>query len=347
MPAITSGKVLVTGANGYIAQWLVRKLLEQGYAVRGTVRSESKAQQLRETFASHDKLETMVIEDITKEHAFDEAVRDVDAIAHLASPNIVGVDDPEELIAPAVRGTTRVLESALAYGASVKRIVLTSSCAAIREFRDLPRTFTEDDWNEASLAEVRTHGRAASITDKYCTSKVLAERAAWEFVERQKREGGIGWDLVSICPSYVFGPPMLPASSPAEMANSLREWYEAVIVKARDQIEVRSDGMVVEMCWVDVRDVAEAHVLAFQKEDAGGQRIIASEGSWKWQDFVKAAHEADGSLPGGDATYRPASAKHNFVFDASKSTRVLGLKYRTKQESTRDMIYAFKTQGLL
>jgi len=66
MPAITSGKVLVTGANGYIALWLVRKLLEQGYAVRGTVRSETKAQQLRETFASHEKLETVVIPDITK-----------------------------------------------------------------------------------------------------------------------------------------------------------------------------------------------------------------------------------------------------------------------------------------
>ncbi|KAH9838557.1 NAD(P)-binding protein [Rhodofomes roseus] len=347
MPAITSGKILVTGANGYIALWLVRKLLDQGYAVRGTVRSEGKARHLRETFRSHNRLETIVIEDITKEGAFDEAVNGVDAIAHLASPVVLGVDNPEELIAPAVRGTMRVFESALAYGTSVQRIVLTSSCAAIREFRDLPRTFTEEDWNDASLAEVRARGPAASITDKYCASKVLAERAAWEFVEKNRREGKIGWDLVVICPSYVFGPPMLPVRSPAEMANSLREWYETVIVKAKDQTDVRSDGMVVEMCWVDVRDVAEAHVLAFQKKEAGEERIIASEGPWRWQDFVKAAHEADACLPPGDATYDPTVAGHSFLFDAAKSMNILELKYHTKQESTDDMIRGFKAHGLL
>ncbi|TFY67701.1 hypothetical protein EVJ58_g1468 [Rhodofomes roseus] len=323
MPAITSGKILVTGANGYIALWLVRKLLDQGYAVRGTVRSEGKARHLRETFRSHNRLETIVIEDITKEGAFDEAVNGVDAIAHLASPVVLGVDNPEELIAPAVRGTMRVFESALAYGTSVQRIVLTSSCAAIREFRDLPRTFTEEDWNDASLAEVRARGPAASITDKYCASKVLAERAAWEFVEKNRREGKIGWDLVVICPS---------------------------------------------MCWVDVRDVAEAHVLAFQKKEAGEERIIASEGPWRWQDFgestfrtpaicdelmemyvseVKAAHEADACLPPGDATYDPTVAGHSFLFDAAKSMNILELKYHTKQESTDAMIRGFKAHGLL
>jgi uncharacterized protein YbjT (DUF2867 family) len=88
--------ILVTGANGYIAVHLVRELLEKGYRVRGTVRAESKATHLRKTFASYgDKLELVIVDDITKEGAFDEAVKGVDAVEHTASPFHTRFDDPQ------------------------------------------------------------------------------------------------------------------------------------------------------------------------------------------------------------------------------------------------------------
>ncbi|KZT25509.1 NAD(P)-binding protein [Neolentinus lepideus HHB14362 ss-1] len=118
MPAvIPPSKVLVTGANGYIAIWVVRRLLEKGYSVRGIVRSESKAEHLRQLFNEYGgKHEVVVVEDITKEGTFDEAVKDIDAIEHTASPFHLLADDPNEFIEPAVKGTLGVLQSALKYG---------------------------------------------------------------------------------------------------------------------------------------------------------------------------------------------------------------------------------------
>ncbi|KAK7687131.1 hypothetical protein QCA50_009634 [Cerrena zonata] len=128
MPSITTGKVLVTGANGFIAVWLVKDLLEKGFSVRGTVRSEAKGEHIKKLFSQYgDKLEIVIVDDITKEDAFDEVVKGVDAIEHTASPFHFNVSDPQELIRPAVAGTTSVLQSALKFGTSVKRVVVLSS----------------------------------------------------------------------------------------------------------------------------------------------------------------------------------------------------------------------------
>lgn len=106
MPTVPLGsKVLVTGANGYIAVWVVRTLLEKGYHVRGTIRSADKGVHLKEMFTKAgygDNFETVVVEDITKEGAFDEAVKGVDAIEHTASPFHFKADDPQ--------GTARLIQ---------------------------------------------------------------------------------------------------------------------------------------------------------------------------------------------------------------------------------------------
>ncbi|KAJ7186271.1 hypothetical protein GGX14DRAFT_409254 [Mycena pura] len=106
--------------------------------------------------------------------AFDEAVKGVDAIEHIASPCHFHADDPAELLEPAIRGTVGILESARKYGTAVKRVVVTSSCAAVMTVSDQPQF----------LSEVEEKGRAASAEAKYNTSKILAERAAWDFVAK-------------------------------------------------------------------------------------------------------------------------------------------------------------------
>jgi nucleoside-diphosphate-sugar epimerase len=218
-------KVLVTGANGYLAVWVVKKYLEAGYTVRGTVRSLSKSAFLTDKFSDYgDRFELVVVDDITKGGAFDEAVKGVDVIAHTASPFHYKATNPDgvlplfffselwtfllnkpysDLIIPAVKGTMSILNSALKYGDTVKRFVLTSSCVAILESSTVPRFFTESDWNNAAVEAVKTQGSAAGPYTLYMASKTLAEKAAWEFVAEHKSE--ISWDLVSMNPAYIFG----------------------------------------------------------------------------------------------------------------------------------------------
>ncbi|KDN49976.1 hypothetical protein RSAG8_01312, partial [Rhizoctonia solani AG-8 WAC10335] len=156
--------VLVTGASGFIAVWVVKTFLEAGYSVRGTVRSASKGDYLVNLFKSYgDKFQYVIVEDIVKEGAFDEAVKGVDAVAHTASPFHFHADDPETLIDPAVKGTIGVLASVHKYAPTVQRIVITSSVAAIMDSSKPNGTvFTESDWNTFSPREIETKGKAAA-----------------------------------------------------------------------------------------------------------------------------------------------------------------------------------------
>ncbi|OSD07838.1 NAD-P-binding protein [Trametes coccinea BRFM310] len=342
MPAITSGKVLVTGANGYIAVWVVKTLLEQGFSVRGTVRSESKAVHLRKLFKSYgDHFEVVIVEDITKDGAFDEAVKGVDAIEHTASPFHFKAIEPDELIVPAVHGTTSVLKSAQKYGTSVKRVVITSSCAAVLTPSTEPRVFSESDWNEASIQEVKEKGRDAAGPAKYRASKTLAERAAWEFYEQNK--GSLSWDLVVLNPPFVFGPAIHDVDIPDNLNESARDWFFNVV---RGKLD--NDALVnIGSSYVDVRDLALAHSLALQKPEAAGERIIVSAGPWKWQDFVSAAHRFDNRLPAGNKSYDPTKAVHLIQYSPDKERRILGIQFRSLEETTKDTIDDFKARGWL
>ena len=352
MPAIQPpARVLVTGANGYIAVWVVRTLLERGYSVRGTVRSADKGEFLKKLFSSYgDKLEVFIVEDITKEGAFDEAVKGMDAIEHTASPFHFNADDPKDLIGPAVNGTVGVLKSTLKHGSSVKRVVVTSSCASVLEERDTPTVFSEKDWNEKAIREVKEQGRQASNAAKYRASKTLAEKAAWEFHDQNK--SSISWDLSVLNPPFVFGPGIHETAGATALNTSAQMWYNNVA-------HPTSNGATNEFLaktgseWIDVRDLAEAHALAIEKEAAGGERIIVSQGVWKWQDFIDAANKISPppklsqKLPVGNpgAGSADPSTIHMMRYDTSKAARVLGLKYRSIEEMTRDTIADFEARG--
>ncbi|KAF5363173.1 hypothetical protein D9758_008392 [Tetrapyrgos nigripes] len=364
MPTIPTGsKVLVSGANGYIAAWLVRTLLEEGYIVRGTVRTEEKAKFLKKLFEKYaDKFEAVVVSDITSDGAFDEAVKGMDAIEHTASPFHFNADDPQELIGPAVKGTTGILQSALKFGKDVKRIVVTSSCASVLEIRPEPTKFSEEDWNELSAKEVQEQGRSAAAASKYRASKTLAERAAWDFYNKHKSE--ISWDLVVINPPFVFGPSIQDVSSPSALGTSAADWYATVVEGTKDA-NAPGPGLAGTE-WVDVRDVAKAHVRALQRKEAADQRIIVSAGPWKWQEWLDTANSLKPSpipshpnLPKG----KPGSSdkKYMTTYDASKSGRVLGIvsgpegaglgldgekvRYRTMEETTRDTLADVEAKG--
>ncbi|KAJ7064076.1 D-lactaldehyde dehydrogenase [Mycena amicta] len=335
MPAVTSGKVLVSGANGYIAVWVVRSLLEAGFSVRGAVRSADKGTHLSELFASYgDKFEVVLVEDITKEGAFDEAVKGMDAIEHTASPFHFNAEDPAELLEPAIKGTIGILESALKHAPTVKRIVVTSSVAAVLNVSDKPQTLNESNWNEQAVQEVEEKGRDASAASKYRASKMLAERAAWKFVEEHKSE--IGWDLVCVNPPLVVGPTIHAVSSPTGLNTSAFFMWNAF---------TKPGAAAGGGCWVDVRDLAAAHVQALKKEEAGGERIIICAGAFAWQDWLDAVPPSTGSkyqkgTPGAGKTH-----VHLLRYETAKGIKLLGIEYRSMEETARDTLEDYEKKG--
>ncbi len=183
--------VLVTGATGYVAGWLVKKLLEEGFSVHAAVRDPENKQKLKplNDIASKSKGKiTYFKTDLLDEGSYAESMKDCEVVFHTASPFVTDVKDPQkELIDPAKLGTRNVLEQANKTP-SVKRIVLTSSCAAIygdnADLADTPKgKFTEKDWNTSSSLK---HG-------PYSYSKILAEKEAWNIYEKQNQ-----WDLVTL-----------------------------------------------------------------------------------------------------------------------------------------------------
>jgi dihydroflavonol-4-reductase len=253
--------VLVTGASGFIGLHCVLQLLEQGYRVRGTVRSEGRAAEVREAMEANAGADAarrleLVEADLTRDEGWADAARGCTYVLHVASPFPNRVPEHEdELIRPAKEGTLRVLRAAAEAG--VRRVVLTSSLAAVSSGHphDNSRVFTEEDW---------------SIVERcppYPKSKTLAERAAWDFVAGL--EGDTPMELCVINPGAVLGP-------------VLNRHYSTSGEIARKLLMREIPGTAkLGFPWVDVRDVASAHIAAMTVPEAAGQRFCcAIEFGW-------------------------------------------------------------------
>jgi dihydroflavonol-4-reductase len=250
--ALNENLVTVTGAAGFIASHVVRELLERGYRVRGTVRSVAKQKELshlRGLPGAAERLE-LVEADLLADGSFDRAVAGAACVMHTASPYVIDVKDPQrDLVDPAVKGTRNVLTSCAAEPC-VKRVVLTSSMAAVTDEPESDRVLTEADWNEKS-----------SLTrNPYYYSKTLAERAAWDFVKQAR-----SFDLVVVNPFMVVGPSLAPGLNTSNQifVDLLQGTYPGIM----------------NLTWgfVDVRDVALAHVLAMETPQASGRYLCAAD----------------------------------------------------------------------
>jgi len=344
MPAITPGsKVLVTGANGFAAVHIVDVLLKKGYSVRATIRSASKGTYLKKIFAKYgDKLELVIVPDITKDDAFDGVIGGLDAILHTASPFFYDVEEPEELIRPAVNGTLSVLKSAAKAPGNIKRIIVFSSTVSIGIFRTTS-TYTEEEWNDEAVEDTKKNGKATNGLVKYSASKTLAERAAWEFYRKHK--ASLPWDLVAINPPWIFGPNLHEVDKPENLNTSSLRWFDMFFNPVFTEEELYSGAS-----WVDVRDVAAAHVAALEKEEAADERILVSAPAVTNQEYIEAAKRAAVSLgikgvQTGIKNYDPAKGKPASTFNEEKRNRILGIKITSVDDSVRDTIANFKERG--
>lgn len=250
----TKETVLVTGGTGFLGIHTVLQLLQQGYEVKTTLRSLSKKDTIIKALEEGgitDFLRLSFVEaDLTSDNNWDEAVKDCDYVLHVASP--FPAQDPKdenELIIPARDGALRVLKASR--DAGVKRVVLTSSFAAVGYSKDIKdHIFTEEDWTDVN-AELPA----------YIKSKTVAEKAAWEFIKKE----GNGLELSVINPVGIFGPAIGGITS-----ASLDIAVSGILNGTMNQTPVFTMGVV------DVRDVADIHIKAMVDPKAAGERFIAT-----------------------------------------------------------------------
>ncbi len=341
--------VAVTGGTGYIASWIVHDLLREGYDVRITVRDQSqveKYQYLRDIEKKYTGVLSVYEADLLKENSFDEAVNGADIVMHTASPFFLNdKDDPlHNLIEPAVLGTKNLLSSVNKFD-SVKRVVLTSSVAAIygdnRDMTDKGLTaLTEADWNDTS----DVHKNA------YSYSKTQAEKAAWAMMEAQQQ-----WDLVTIHPGFVMGPSLTKRVDSTSIHTLLRILHGEIAIGSPNLAFVFSD----------VRDVAKAHLLAAFTDKAKGRYIITSEagtllklGQIIDRNFLDAYKVPKRLVPkwlvwliGPSIGFTRTFVKNNIGYpldsDTSKSVKELGITYHTLEETVVDHVNQLKKDGLI
>jgi dihydroflavonol-4-reductase len=243
--------VLVTGGSGYVGTQLIAALLRDGRSVRATVRSlESEADvrvAMRRGDADDGGLEVVAAE-LTADEGWTAAAAGCEEVHHVASPiPAAQPDDPDELIVPAREGTLRALRAARDAGA--RRVVLTSSFAAVGYSPKPDAEYTEADWTDPD-----TPGLAP-----YPRSKAIAERAAWDFIER---EGG-DTELVVVNPTFILGPTLTTqARSSLQLTKAMLDGTMPVVRRQRFGV-------------ADVRDVADLHIRAMATPEAAGKRFLA------------------------------------------------------------------------
>ena len=329
--------VMVTGATGYVAGWLVKLLLDKGFTVHAPIRNpndKNKTKYLDKLAASAPGKLLYFEADLLREGSYDKAMQGCELVFHTASPFALNVKNAQrDLIDPAIKGTRNILNS-VNKTTSVKRVVLTSSVAAMYgDNKDLnmcpDRTITEECWNTTSSLKHQP----------YNFSKTMAEKEAWKMQNQQQR-----WDLVGINPSLVMG----PGISPDITSESFK------IIKQLGDGTTKMGAPDYEIGLVDVRDVAQAHFAAGLTPTANGRYIISGHNS-SILEVSKMLRDVYGSkypfptriipkfllwligpLAGFSRKMISRNIGYPFRADNSKSIEELAMSYRPAQVSVVD-----------
>ncbi|MEC9074481.1 MAG: aldehyde reductase [Pseudomonadota bacterium] len=246
-------KVLVTGSTGFIGLHCIHQLIEKGYSVNGTLRSKSREEEVRSSLkkANLSDANLSLYEcDLMSDDGWEKAIDGCDYVLHIASPFINGLPDHEDdLIKPALTGTQRILNLS-ATNPQIKKIIITSSFAAVGDTFNGQTVFNESDWSDPNNNKISAYNK----------SKTLAEKSAWDFMESNP-----SFKLTVINPVGVIGPML---SDDIGTSNLF-------VKKILDGSTPGNPGL--HIGFVDVRDVARAHVDSIKNEKSDNKRIILSK----------------------------------------------------------------------
>ncbi|OQE28023.1 hypothetical protein PENFLA_c005G04338 [Penicillium flavigenum] len=331
-------KVLLTGGSGFIAAHIVDILLQHGFDTVVTVRTEEKGKRIIEAHPDvpKEKLSYVIVKDVAKDGAFDDAVRSnppFDYVLHTASPFHFNVQDPvKDFLDPAIKGTTGILKAIKEYAPTVKRVVITSSFAAIVNGKQHPKVYSEKEWNPVTWEEAMDHSQV------YRGSKTFAEKAAWTFIEKEKPN----FDIATINPPLVFGPIVHYLNSLESLNTSNQRLRNLIQGQMKEKIAPTGNFL-----WVDVRDVALAHVRAIEVPEAGGERFFVVAGFFSNKELADIARETHPKL---ESKLPPADSSSDFPeniyeIDNNKSQKILGLKYRPLKQTVSDTIDSLLAVG--
>ncbi|KAE8415029.1 hypothetical protein BDV36DRAFT_311279 [Aspergillus pseudocaelatus] len=259
-----------------------------------------------------------------KDSAFDKAVKDVDRIMHTACPGAIETDNNEQdIVQPAINGTINILKSAHKHAHQVKCIVITSSFASMIDM-------SKGAWPGHAVSE------GISSVEVYFAVKKVAERAVWDFV----RDENTSFDLVTILPPMIYGP-NINATYVSQLNITSADVYWLMSPDAKPSDPIPDNGF---WSWVDVRDVAQAHLRAYEISEAGGERFFICAGNYSYQQIADILREKVPEVKNRVPLGRPGSGfggAELYTPDAGKSQRILGLRYRGLEESVVDSAYAF------
>jgi nucleoside-diphosphate-sugar epimerase len=277
------------------------------------------------------------VKDIAQEGAFDQAVISdppFDAVVHTASPFHFNITDPKkDLLDPAIIGTTGILKAIKANAQNVKRVAITSSFASIINPNNHPKSYSEENWNPVTMEEAIGDPATA-----YRASKTFAEKAAWEFVKNEKPN----FQLSTLCPPLVFGPVVHYLNSLDAINTSNARMRDMIQGKMKDKLAPTGTFI-----WVDVRDLALAHVKVIELPEAAGKRFFVTAGYMTNKDIAdsirKSFPELTPQLPPEDS--QSDLPKEIFKYDNSLSIEILGLKYRSLDECVRETVKSLQGVG--
>ncbi|KNA15611.1 hypothetical protein SOVF_096730 [Spinacia oleracea] len=317
--------VCVTGASGYIGSWLVKTLLHHGYTVHATVRhlnDPEKVEHLMRLEGAKERLKLFKA-DLIEEGSFDSAISGCHGVFHTASPVNFNVKDPQaELLDPAIKGTLNVLNSCKRV-ASVTRVVLTSSTAAVL-FTGVPLAadvVVDETWfSKPQFWNLYPHMMW------YVMSKTLAEEAAWKFAKEHDL------DLISVNPSMVIGP-MLPAK--------LNETVALIL----NLINGAQTYPNLSLPWVHIQDVAEAHIRAFEAPSANGRYCLV-ESVVHYSEIVKLLHELYPTLQLPNKCVDEGPSMETYQFSKAKAES-LRIHFIPLKDSIKDTVENLKEKKLI
>lgn len=317
--------VLVTGASGFLAVNILKSFLSAGYQIRGTVRSEETAHNVRKEFPNvpESDLSFVIVPDIAAAGALDQAVKDASGIIHTAAPVFYGRSDyAEEMMQPAILGTRYLLDSIQQHGSNIEAVVITSSFTTIQDFSkgaDPGHVYTEKDWSPATVEWLK---KAPGLT--YPMSKILSEREAWAWYENNAPE----WKLSTICPGYIYG----PVSKNTTLSGLNRSSIDIWRLLSGEAAEVPPTNIPT---FIDVRDTAEAHLKAYQRRAEG--RFIPTGGKYLFATVCEIL--AENFPERADLIPKPTAEQlsvETFTVNNELTKRELGMTFRGLEECIVD-----------